>query len=341
MSKLSSQSHIKQQANAWISSLNRGLTDEEKPQLIAWMNQSQHHHKALYKSATFFDNMSELKTLNGIFPIDGNQQTLAKAIKTFFLLIPLCLILVFIASSIMHAKQDSSPIYFQTQIGERGEFLLDDGTVVILNTHSKIAVNYSQSHRKINLISGEGQFNVAKDRSRPFIVTSGTTSFTALGTIFNVQKNNNLNVDLLVTEGEVLVTDNKDADLLNKIIVEETSKQNSPLIITHGEQVKIVNAVQQATFSLSPTEIDKELSWQNGVLIFTGESLRDALNEVSRYTDVQFEITTPKIGDVKISGYFKAGDINGLLQTLQRNFDIQYKYNATNSIQLSSKFNLS
>lgn len=340
MASYSSVSQIKLQANEWVSCLNRGLTDNEKPQLIAWINQSHLHHKSIYQAASFFDDISELKELNGVFPLEKNKSLYQKTTSfAFVFLAAVLLTLAGLSYSLLNSSIEASPIQYQTGIGERGEFLLNDGTVVTLNTHSKISVDYSDNHRKINLLFGEVQFNVAKDRTRPFTVTSGATSFTALGTIFNIQKTNELDMELLVSEGEVLISQSKNAKILANLIAEETSKHDSPLIITDGEQVQIENKVQQKTIALSPVEIEKELSWQEGVLIFSGETLREALNEVSRYTNVQFEITDSDIGDTKISGYFKAGDVLGLLNTLDRNFGIDFKYNATNSIQLSTQTN--
>ncbi len=111
------------------------------------------------------------------------------------------------------------------------------------------------------------------------------------------------------------------------------------IIITDGEKSVIENKVQQQTLKLSKAQAEQELSWQQGMLIFQGETLRQALSEVSRYTNVQFEIANDEVSNIKIAGYFKAGDINGLLESLAYNFNIKYKYNATNSIQLSKANN--
>lgn len=334
---------IKQQARSWVRCLNRGLTDSEKPQLIAWLNQNPYHHQAIYKAASVFDNINELSELNGIFPIEKNNRLSAFSAKSLFMIIALlCLLTIFLGKSISTFpvfSPEKAIISHQTKIGEQNNFILSDGSKVTLNTHSKIIVNYSKEHRNIHLLYGEAQFDVAKDKTRPFTVNTGNKSFTALGTIFNIQKNNELDMELIVSEGQVLVSNHLDRNTLAILIDNESQKHDSNMIITDGEKSIIENKIQQKIVKLSKSQAEQELSWQQGMLIFKGETLRQALSEVSRYSNVQFEIANEEVSNIKIAGYFKAGDINGLLQSLALNFNIKYKFNATKSIQLSKADN--
>lgn len=343
MSNNLANNQIKQQARSWVRCLNRGLADSEKPQLIAWINQDPLHHKAIYKESSIFDNTSELNELNGIFPLEDHNRLHSLSANTLFLLIGLlCLIAVVLGKSFStssYLSPEKPVISYQTNIGEKRSVLLADGSEVTLNTHSKIIVSYSNEHRKINLLYGEAQFDVAKDKTRPFTVNTGTTLFTALGTVFNVQKNNELDMELIVTEGQVLVSDNQNRDSLAILIEKESQKQNSFMIITDGEKSVIENKVQKTTLKLTDDQAEQELSWQQGMLIFKGETLRQALTEVSRYTNVQFEVSNTDISNIKVAGYFKAGDVKGLLDSLSYNFDIKYKFNTTNSVQISKEDN--
>lgn len=343
MSNRLANQQIKQQARSWVRCLDRGLTDSEKPQLIAWLNQNPHHHQAIYKATSIFDNISELNELNGIFPLEKNNRLSNVSYKSILMMLTfLCILIIFIGKTLPTFSvfpHDEKIISYQTKIGEQSSFLLTDGSNITLNTHSKIIVKYSEEFRNIHLLYGEAQFTVAKDKARPFTVTTGSKSFTALGTIFNIQKNNEVDMELIVSEGQVLISDQHDQHTLAKLIKNETQKRNSSLIVTSGEKSVIENKVQQATFELSKIQAEQELSWQQGMLMFKGETLRQALNEVSRYTNLQFEIANDEVSNIKIAGYFKADDINGLLKSLADNFNIKYKFNATNSIQLSKANN--
>ena len=86
---------------------------------------------------------------------------------------------------------------------------------------------------------------------------------------------------------------------------------------------------------ISLDQVQRDLAWQQGMLIFDGEPLAKALKEVSRYTNTTFEISDVKIADLKVAGYFKAGDIDGLLQSLNFNFHINHQKTSENTIKLS------
>ncbi|WP_286235007.1 FecR family protein [Thalassotalea sediminis] len=329
---------IRLQASAWISRLNRGLTDEEKPQLIAWINQDPAHHKAIYKFASFFDNIAQLEELNGVFPLE-NKPTLWSST----VIIPVLLLLTIAISAAYASYQwiqqlNSSPAVhvYTTNVGESRQFTLPDGSTVLLNSNSKLNVNYSNKARKVDLVYGEGQFDVVKNADKPFTVIAGKKAFTALGTIFNVEKSNEADMELIVTEGSVLISDAFIAnEQLKQRMLNEQQKINSRDIITASEKAHVENAVNQRVTTLTANELAKTLSWQQGMLIFDGESLFNVLQEVSRYTDIQFEILSSDIANIEISGTYNTGDIDALLSSLAHSFNVSYKYNATNSVQLS------
>jgi transmembrane sensor len=207
-------------------------------------------------------------------------------------------------------------------------------------------VNYSPTQRQLTLVRGEARFDVAKDKDRPFTVTVGEKSFTALGTIFNVQRNTNQAMELVVTEGKVLITkamtsviDIKDT-LLSVNTPIKQDKLEATLVIS-GE--KAVIAENLASIAKTPVEkvsldqINRDLAWQQGMLIFEGEPLSTALAEISRYTSSSFEIVDSQLAELTVAGYFKAGDIDGLLTSLQSNFGIVYRKNARGTILLTSE----
>ena len=223
-------------------------------------------------------------------------------------------------------QDTSSAIVYQqysTKIGEHANFNLPDGSIVHLNTNSLLTISFSGDHRQLNLIKGEALFDVAKDTSRPFSVTSGEQSFTALGTIFNVQKSDNNHLELIVTEGRVLIADSNASlpELTKKIAKNSENNQENSIIIA-GEKATIIDQVKLPKSIVSPQALTQELAWQKGMLIFDGESLNTALEEISRYTNVRFTIQDKKIANRKVSGYFKAGDVDTLLDSISANFEL-------------------
>jgi ferric-dicitrate binding protein FerR (iron transport regulator) len=88
---------------------------------------------------------------------------------------------------------------------------LSDQSVITLNKNSSIEYpkEFAKDSRKVNLVSGEAFFSVAKDARKPFIVHTGFSDITVVGTEFNVQTTDDI-VEVGVREGVVLVR--RDAD---------------------------------------------------------------------------------------------------------------------------------
>ena len=87
--------------------------------------------------------------------------------------------------------------------------------------------------------------------------------------------------------------------------------------------------------NLSKNDIDDDLAWQKGMIVFKGEPLESVLEEIGRYTPVRFSISDEGLKRRRVAGYFKVGDIEGLLGALKNSFNIEYEKITETSIQLS------
>src|SRR5690606_34501615 len=94
---------------------------------------------------------------------------------------------------------------YATAIGQRRDVVLDDGSLVTLNTDTLVEVRYSHARRDVRLLQGQAMFHVAKNPERPFIVSAGNRRVTALGTAFDVQVRRGGEVQVLLVEGRVRV----------------------------------------------------------------------------------------------------------------------------------------
>ena len=62
------------------------------------------------------------------------------------------------------------------------------------------------------------------------------------------------------------------------------------------------------------------------MLVFDGDSLESVIAEVSRYTSVEIVIAEPTLRNLKIGGYFRTGDTDILLSTLESSFAVEVDY---------------
>ena len=94
---------------------------------------------------------------------------------------------------------------FETAIGEQSTVTLSDGSVVVLNTNSLIRVVYAPNARVLHLERGEIHVDVAEDASRIFSVVAGDRIVQAVGTSFSVEITADQHIELVVTDGKVIV----------------------------------------------------------------------------------------------------------------------------------------
>jgi transmembrane sensor len=192
---------------------------------------------------------------------------------------------------------------FSTGKGETKVIALKDGSVVTLNTASEIRVNYSDTARAVELIRGEALFDVAKDKARPFVVAAGDTSVRAVGTSFTVRHLDATPVQVLVREGVV------------EVFKPETGA--APVRVTANNMAVAASDGGPAIAMPVPVaQVHRQLAWQNGQIAFEGETLAQAAEEFSRYSDTRIVIEDPVLGKEEIAGLFKATDPVGFAQKI-------------------------
>jgi transmembrane sensor len=64
------------------------------------------------------------------------------------------------------------------------------------------------------------------------------------------------------------------------------------------------------------------LAWEEGQLAFQDEPLSVVAERMNRYTDTPLQVTDAKTAAIRISGVFKAGDTQALIEGLAAGFAI-------------------
>jgi transmembrane sensor len=183
--------------------------------------------------------------------------------------------------------------------------------VVHLNTATELQVAFTSGARRLVLVRGEAQFDVMHDAGRPFLVRVGGRTIRAVGTAFNVRLSDG-KVEVLVTEGRVAIADSTSS---------ATTTPPRAIEVSAGELAALGEAQPEVT-QTQPADANARLAWQRGLIVFRGEPLASALEEVERYTPVRFELADPELGKLRIGGYYKIGDVEGLQRSLIENFPL-------------------
>lgn len=215
---------------------------------------------------------------------------------------------------------------YRTDIGEQREVALPDGSLLNLNTGTRIAVVYTAAAREVTLRRGEAHFEVARDTERPFSVLAGTGVVRAVGTAFNVRLKAEA-VEVTVTEGAVTVGAREPAAAVRGIQSEpaeiEPVPRIEPLPIAAGQKARLKARRQAEVTAVAPAEIERSLAWRDGMLLFNGETLEEMVAEVNRYSRTRIAIANDELRAIRVGGYFKAGDVDAVLELVTTNLPVK------------------
>lgn len=201
-----------------------------------------------------------------------------------------------------------------TRIGETRSVRLADGSVVTLNTDSKIAVSYTQAVRNIRLDRGEALFTVAKNKHRPFIVTASDTVVRAVGTSFTVRRLPERPVQVLVQEGIVEVAHR---GARNTKAVRATAETRALVVPNEPIAVQSVPRVQ----------VERNLAWRYGQISFENETLGEAASEFARYSGTKIAVD-PGIANRTITGMYASNDPVGFAKAAASVLDLHVEVKA-------------
>ena len=350
--ELPDRSTIDEEAGAWIIKLDGDteLSLEQRQAFKEWMGRSPVHREAVKSLAQFWGKMNVLTEL--AMPQYGGTSKPAPrpffnfGSKTAMAAYSLCLVAVILLLQINSNREQTANGLYATAVGQQQTIALDDGSTLQLNTNSQVRVDYSDQYRDIHLLQGEAHFTVAKQASRPFRVSAGHGLVEAIGTAFSVYLNNN-DIEVTISEGIVGLQSRKPADPAatpQAAVIAQASQPHDLGKLKAGQSAVIKDIVSDAgelqsvaatIKDISPGELERRLSWRKGFITFSGAPLDQVVDEIGRYSQLSIELTDPAMASIKIGGQFKVGEVDTMLESLERNFGLKVRRVSYNHIQLS------
>ena len=214
-----------------------------------------------------------------------------------------CVVSFFIFLGVSKNKEDAPPQsagnIISTKPGFKASINLPDGSKVWLNGDSKITYDgdFQGKTREVYL-SGEAFFDVAKDKTRPFIIHTRTINLKVLGTAFNVRSydydketetslvhgsvevtlRNNPDKKIVLKPGEKLLVKNALIDTLAKHLVAQSNDEDQPIAVLtkmhyYGKDSSAV-----------------ETSWTKNELVFNNERLDKIVLNLERWFKIKMII---------------------------------------------------
>ncbi len=197
----------------------------------------------------------------------------------------------------------TAPQRYATAVGEQRSVVLNDGSVVTLNTSSSIQVTLAKTRRTIKLEAGEALFQVAHDKTRPFDVIAGHTTVRAVGTQFNVDRRAS-RTTVTVVEGKVSVQN----------VAPDAGSNDSggggPIPVSAGEELVVA---PQALLRAVAANVAAATAWTQRRLVFEHRPLGEVAAEFNRYNLQQIHIDSARLEAQEVTGTFQANDPDSFL----------------------------
>ncbi len=192
-----------------------------------------------------------------------------------------------------------------TPKGGQYRIVLADGTKVWLNASSVLTypASFSGDDRVVE-IAGEGYFEVAEDKTKPFKVISNGLEIAVLGTAFNISAYpEEEEIRATLVSGAVKVSTGNPAAIGDQ----------QPVMLSPGYEA--VHAGSRLYTRKAHLAI--ATSWKDGLFIFSGTELRQAMQQLSRWYNLEIEYK----GDVPVT-YFsgeieKSNPLSAVLEILK------------------------
>ncbi len=208
---------------------------------------------------------------------------------------------------------------FVTATGEQRAVGLDDGSVIHLNTRSRIQVRFSAQGRDLRLLAGEALFKVHREARRPFRVWTSDALIQAVGTEFNVYHRPE-GTTVSVLEGRVRVIGAPEASAESgRLGKEPRDAAQSPrsASVGAGQRVNIDRAGQ--VVALKPDDQSTFGAWRQRRLIFKSTPLPQIAAEFNRYNRApRLEPQGTEAEKRTFSGIFDADDPQSLIDLLEK-----------------------
>ncbi len=342
-----------------VKFLSGQATEEEALEIMQWKNSNEENRKT-FREIEIAYNTSEIVTdpekfdASAAYP--GLRSTLnrnspafvpARRLKqlsgyaaTAFLAISLTWVAQNYLKSGSGSQQTADAVYqsVETPAGAKSLVTLEDGTRVWLNAKSKLVypARFSGQDREVQL-EGEGYFDVAKDKSKPFTVKTSHLAVRVLGTVFNIKSYpEEGQIEATLLEGKITL-DRINSGSPEKQLLQLKPNEQATFIKREGFLTE--DAARAANIPLSEINgrqeehlmvsehVDPEsvTAWKDDKLIFKNETFESIAFKLERRYDAKIVFEDETIKNYRFSGVFTEISINEALKALQFTSGFSFK----------------
>ncbi|NGF56120.1 DUF4974 domain-containing protein [Parapedobacter sp. SGR-10] len=184
---------------------------------------------------------------------------------------------------------------------------LPDGSTVHLNTHAEMAYRkeWLGKDRKVQLRKGEVFFDVKRDEKHPFVIESGKSKITVLGTSFHIRREGN-DTEVVVASGSVKVDYDEQEFVLKPnqmIVVSDTLSRQNIHVDTVPDQLYRYYVHQEFVFENTP--------------------LQRVFEVLGKAYGKRFVIEDPQTKTLKYTATFEQQNLSEIVDVILKTFDLK------------------
>lgn len=175
---------------------------------------------------------------------------------------------------------------------------LPDGSTVLLDAGSAIALDFRAGRRDVSLLAGSAFFEVVPDSQRPFRVTAAFGTAEVKGTGFAVARE---------TAGDRVMLAH------GRLAVVGHANPGRAVLLGPGDAVAVTAA------GLGPVtrpDFDQALAWRDGRLSFRDRPLADVVDALRPYRTAPIVLIGDRLAAERLSGSYRLDDPEGALRSL-------------------------
>jgi transmembrane sensor len=293
---------VRAEAAAWLARLrSEERTADDERGFREWLAESEAHRAAFEVTNNVFEmaGAAQRRVVQSEAPRVSRRHVLRTGVG---------LAAASVAGIVFYLRSGTT---YATAIGEQRDVVLEDGTVVRLDTDSEINVSMNDERRIVRLRRGRAHFAVAEDVTRPFQVIADDQLVTASHGEFDVSRDGVL-VSVLLDAGPVQVSSEK-----------ANGGVATPRTIMPGQLV--VFAEDKLVREEQP-EMKRAVAWRYGRLELFREPVADAVAQMNRYSRRPIVILDAQAGQLRISGAYSVRNAEAFASSVSEALPIDVEF---------------
>ncbi len=305
------------------------LNDAEKDEVEAWRQQSTFNHRVFEEFSRVCEAL-EMSRSSERFPSGkawhrfsrwyDRQQQIERMRRTrqrwlvfsrYAAAVVVAALITWGVPKMLESSDDLMPLMVEVPNSQRSTITLFDGSIVTLNSGSKLEYLPGFKKERHVKLNGEAFFSVTKDASRPFVVETRDFKVKVLGTEFNVKNYaSDMWTETSLLEGSIeLIFPGKE-----------------PLKLKPGQQLRMDSNGKVKLGQIKNP--DRLIAWREGKYYFEEETLLGISQILERAYDVKIVFEDEHMKHEKYTGSLDVDEhVRDVMQrlALTSSFPLKYK----------------